>query len=175
MDEWGRTSLPNIAIAGDGGGIAGAAAAALSGRLAALDAAAALGRVDIAERDRRAGPIRADLAREQAIRPFLDALYRPSRSVLVPAEDDTIACRCEEVSVGQIRRAVKLGAPGPNQLKAFTRCGMGPCQGRICGPIVSAVIAEARGVPIAEIGTYRPRAPYKPITVGAIAGQSAAN
>jgi NADPH-dependent 2,4-dienoyl-CoA reductase/sulfur reductase-like enzyme len=175
VDEWGRTSLPNIAIAGDGGGIAGAEAAALSGRLAALDAAAALGRLDITGRDRRAGPIRAALAREQAIRPFLDALYRPSRSVLVPAEDDTIACRCEEVSVGRIRRAVRLGAPGPNQLKAFTRCGMGPCQGRICGPIVSAVIAEARGVPIAEIGTYRPRAPYKPITVGAIAGQGTAD
>ena len=78
------------------------------------------------------------------------------------------------MSVGQIRRAVRLGAPGPNQLKAFTRCGMGPCQGRICGPIVSAVIAEARGVPVAEIGTYRPRAPYKPITVGAIAGRRAA-
>ena len=52
---------------------------------------------------------------------------------------------------------------------------MGPCQGRICGPIVSAVIAEARGAPIAEIGTYRPRAPYKPITVGAIAGRRAAD
>src|SRR5713101_7712937 len=76
VDDWGRSSLPNIAIAGDGGGIAGAEAAALSGRLAALDAAAALGRVDIAERDRRAGPIRADLVRERAIRPFLDALYR---------------------------------------------------------------------------------------------------
>src|SRR5439155_24314281 len=150
VDEWGRTSLPNIAIAGDGCGIAGAEAATLSGRLAALDAAAALGYIDTAECDRRARPIRADLAREQAIRPFLDALYRPSRSVLVPPEDDTIACRCEEVSVGQIRRAVRLGAPGPNQLKAFTRCGMGPCQGRICGPIVSAVIAAARGVPIAE-------------------------
>ena len=99
---------------------------------------------------------------------------RPGHSVLAPADDDTIACRCEEVTVGQIRRAVRLGAPGPNQLKAFTRCGMGPCQGRICGPIVSAVIAEARRVPIAEIGTYRPRAPYKPITVGALAGMSAA-
>jgi NADPH-dependent 2,4-dienoyl-CoA reductase/sulfur reductase-like enzyme len=174
-DEWGRTSLPNIAIAGDGGGIAGAEAAALSGRLAALDAATALGRIDIAERDRRGRPIRADLAREQTIRPFLDSLYRPILSVLVPPEDDTIACRCEEVTVGQIRRAVRLGAPGPNQLKAFTRCGMGPCQGRICGPIVSAVIAEARGVPIAEIGTYRPRAPYKPITLGAIAGRRAAD
>ena len=169
VDEWGRTSLPAIAIAGDGAGIAGAEAAAMSGRLAALDAAATLDRIDEAERDRRARPIRAALAGERAIRPFLDALYRPAPSVLAPAEDDVIACRCEEVTVGQIRRAVRLGAPGPNQLKAFTRCGMGPCQGRICGPIVSAVIAQARGLPIAEIGTYRPRAPYKPITVGALA------
>src|SRR5205085_7144573 len=151
-----------------------AEAAILTGRLAALDAAAALGRIDATERDRRARPIRAALARERAIRPFLDALYRPRHSVLAPADYDTIACRCEEVTVGQIRCAVRLGAPGPNQLKAFTRCGMGPCQGRICGPIVSAVIAEARRVPIAEIGTYRPRAPYKPITVGALAGMSAA-
>jgi NADPH-dependent 2,4-dienoyl-CoA reductase/sulfur reductase-like enzyme len=170
LDEWGRTSLPDIATAGDSGGILGAEAATLSGRLAALDVAAALGKIDDAERDRRAAPIRVALARERALRPFLDALYRPDPSVLVPPEDDTIACRCEEVSVGRIRRAVKLGAQGPNQLKAFTRCGMGPCQGRICGPIVSAVIAEARGVPVAEVGTYRPRAPYKPITVGALAG-----
>src|SRR5205085_592879 len=160
VDGWGRTSLPNISVAGDGAGIFGADAAALFGRLAALDAAAGLGHIDEAERDRRARRFRARLVRERAIRPFLDALYRPGPSVLVPPDDDTIACRCEEVSVGRIRRAVRLGAPGPNQLKAFTRCGMGPCQGRICGPIVSAVIAEARGVPIAEIGSYRPRAPY---------------
>ena len=168
VDDWGRTSLPRIAIAGDGGGIAGAAAAALSGRLAALDAAAALGRIDEAERDRRAVPIRAGLARERAIRPFLDALYRPADGVLNPA-DEVIACRCEEISAGQIRQAVSLGATGPNQVKAFLRCGMGPCQGRVCGPIVSAVIARARGVPIAEIGNYRPRAPYKPITIGTLA------
>jgi NADPH-dependent 2,4-dienoyl-CoA reductase/sulfur reductase-like enzyme len=169
LDEWGRTSLPNIAIAGDGGGIAGAGAAALSGRLAALDAAAALGRIDHAERDRRAGPLRAALAREAALRPFLDALYRPADAVLNPA-DEVVACRCEEIQAGQIRRAVRLGASGPNQVKAFLRCGMGPCQGRLCGPVVAAVIARARGVPIAEIGSYRPRAPYKPITVGALAG-----
>ena len=137
-------SLPTIAIAGDGGGIAGAEAAALSGRLAALD-------------------------RERALRPFLDRLYRPAPSVLVPREDEIIACRCEEVSVSRIRSAARLGAQGPNQFKAFTRCGMGPCQGRVCGPIVSAVIADALGKPIGDIGTYRPRAPFKPITVGALA------
>ena len=169
VDHWGRTSRPTIAVAGDRAGIAGAAAAALSGRLAALDAAHLFGRIGEEERDRRAAPMRAELARAHAIRPFLDALYRPADSVLCPA-DDVIACRCEEVTAGQIRRAVRLGAPGPNQVKAFVRCGMGPCQGRICGPIASAVIARARGVPIADVGTYRPRAPYKPITVGTLAG-----
>jgi len=169
VDEWGATSIPTIAIAGDGAGIAGAEAAALSGRLAALDAAAALDRIVPAERDRRARPIRRALRRELAIRPFLDRLYRPAPELLVPAAD-VVACRCEEVTVAQIRRAARLGAQGPNQAKAFTRCGMGPCQGRICGPIVSAVMADMLGKPIAEIGAYRPRAPYKPITLGALAG-----
>jgi len=169
LDAWGQTSLPNIAVAGDCGGIAGAEAAVLTGRLAALDAALWLGHIGEAERDSRARPIQAALDRERALRPFLDRLYRPTRSVMVPAEDDIIVCRCEEVSVGRIRRAARLGATGPNQLKAFTRCGMGPCQGRICGPVVAAIIADVHRRPIAEIGTYRPRAPFKPITVGALA------
>jgi hypothetical protein len=46
---------------------------------------------------------------------------------------------------------------------------MGPCQGRICGPIVSAVIADELGRPIREIGTFRPRAPFEPITVASLA------
>ena len=169
VDPWGRTSLPNIAVAGDGAGIAGAEAAALSGQIAALDAAAQLRHIDERERDRRAAPIRAALDRERALRPFLDHLYRPAPSVLAPAEDDVIACRCEEVSAGRIRQAARLGAQGPNQLKAFTRCGMGPCQGRICGPVVAGLIADALGKHIGEIGTYRPRAPFKPISVGALA------
>ena len=150
IDPWGQTSVPKIAVAGDGGGIVGADAAALSGRLAGLDAAAKLGRIDEGERDRRALPIRSGLDRELALRPFLDRLYRPAPAVLAPAEDGVIACRCEEVTVGQIRRAGRLGAPGPNQLKAFTRCGMGPCQGRMCGPIVSAILAEVLGKSVAE-------------------------
>lgn len=172
LDRFGQTSLSNVAIAGDGGGIAGAEAAALAGRLAALDAATRLGHIGEAERDRRAAPIRAVLDRELALRPFLDRLYRPARAVLVPEDDAVVVCRCEEVSAGRIRRAARLGAQGPNQLKAFTRCGMGPCQGRICGPVVAAIIADVHGRSIAETGTYRPRAPFKPITVGALADLS---
>jgi hypothetical protein len=46
---------------------------------------------------------------------------------------------------------------------------MGPCQGRICGPIVSAVIADVQHKPVGGLGTFRPRTPFKPITVGALA------
>jgi NADPH-dependent 2,4-dienoyl-CoA reductase/sulfur reductase-like enzyme len=175
LDAWGQTSLPCVAVAGDGGGIAGAEAAALEGRLAALDAAMLLGHIGEAERDRRAHSIRAALDRERAQRPFLDRLYRPQPSVFVPTDDDVIACRCEEVSVGRIRQAARLGASGPNQLKAFTRCGMGPCQGRICGPVVGAVIADTLGKLIAEIGTLRARAPFKPVTLGSLAALETAN
>ncbi len=166
---WGELDVPGIFIAGDGGGIGGALAAALQGRLAGLEAAQQLGRIDAAERDRRAAPARAELATQLAVRPFLDALYRPK--LRVPA-DDVIVCRCEEVTAGQLRSFVSLGCTGPNQAKSFGRCGMGPCQGRLCGLTVTEVIAEARGVSPAEVGYYRIRPPIKPITLGELAREA---
>jgi hypothetical protein len=64
---------------------------------------------------------------------------------------------------------VRQGGTGPNQVKSFTRSGMGPCQGRMCALTVSEVIADALGKPVAEIGTYRIRPPIKPLTVGELA------
>ena len=64
---------------------------------------------------------------------------------------------------------VEEGATGPNQLKAYTRCGMGPCQGRMCGLTVAEVIADARGKTAEEIGYYRLRPPIKPVTLGELA------
>lgn len=78
-------------------------------------------------------------------------------------------CRCEEVDAQDVRDAVALGCTGPNQLKSFTRCGMGPCQGRFCGLTVTEMIAAARGVSPAEVGYYRLRPPVKPITLGELA------
>jgi bacterioferritin-associated ferredoxin len=141
-----------------------------AGRLAALDTAHRLGRIGLEERDRRARPLLEARSRALALRPFLDSLHTPPPWVLAPPDDRTIACRCEEVTAGQIRAAARLGATGPNQAKAYLRCGMGPCQGRLCGATVAALIAETRGVTVEQVGTYRPRAPYKPITVGALAG-----
>jgi hypothetical protein len=54
-------------------------------------------------------------------------------------------------------------------MKAFLRCGMGPCQGRLCGPTVVELIAATRGVAPGEIGYYRLRPPVKPVTLAELA------
>ena len=68
-----------------------------------------------------------------------------------------------------MREAVKLGCLGPNQVKSFTRCGMGPCQGRECALTLAHVVAEARGVPVGEVGDLRVRPPLKPLSLGELA------
>jgi len=167
-DAWGVTSVPGITVAGDGAGIAGAEAAAERGRIAALGAAQRLGKIDATRRDREAVAPRATLARFLRGRAFLDVLYRPAKAFRVP-QGDTLACRCEEVSAERIRATVPLGAIGPNQMKSFLRCGMGPCQGRLCGLTVAELIADVRGVSMAEVGYYRLRPPVKPISLGELA------
>ncbi len=169
IDDWYETSVKGFAIAGDGAGIAGAESAALRGRLAALGAGHRIGRLSAQERDQKAKPLRAELTRAGHGRRFLDVLYQPAKRFRVPEQNDTIVCRCEEVTAGRLREMVALGVAGPNQMKSFLRCGMGPCQGRLCGLTVTELIAEARGVTPAEVGGYRLRPPIKPITLGELA------
>ena len=167
VDGFGNTSVDGIAIAGDGAGIAGGWAAAQRGRLAAISAVRALDPHRTGLPDELA--IRRDLDLAMRGRGFIDRLYRPPRAIRVPA-DDTIVCRCEEITAGQVREAVAMGAQGPNQLKAFLRCGMGPCQGRLCGTTVTELIADARKVTPGEVGYYRLRPPVKPISLAELAG-----
>lgn len=164
-DRWGNTEIEGIAVAGDCAGIRGADAALHAGRIAAFEAVHALGKIDAATRDARAAGDFAALHRHLGVRPFLDALYPPSRAFAVPA-DEVLVCRCEEVTAGQVRDAVRQGGSGPNQVKSFTRAGMGPCQGRMCGLTVAEVIADELGKAVPEIGTARIRFPIKPLTVG---------
>lgn len=167
LDETLATSVPGIAIAGDGAGIGGAPAAVVRGRIAGLAAVEALAPTAI-----RRGPsmetLRVARDRAERGRRFLDLLFRPSRAFRIP-DGDTVVCRCEEVTARDIRDAVAIGATGPNQLKAYRRTGMGPCQGRLCGLTVTELMADARGMTPEEIGYYRLRPPVKPITLAELA------
>lgn len=169
----GSTEVDAIFIAGDGAGIFGARTAEVSGRLAALEIACRQGVISAADRDLKMRPLHAEKKRHGAIRPLLDAMFPPPMDILNPPEDATIICRCEEVTAGDIRKAAKLGAPGPNQLKAFLRAGMGPCQGRMCGLVVTEILAASHGKPAAEIGAYRIRPPLKPLSLAELADMDA--
>lgn len=103
------------------------------------------------------------------IRPFLDVMFRPATQFRIPTDDATIVCRCEEVTAGKIRESISLGCAGPNQLKGFTRCGMGPCQGRFCSLSVSELIAKAQNVSVNELEQLRLRPPVKPLMLAELA------
>ena len=142
VDAWGQTSLAGLRIAGDAAFIAGALAAEASGAIAAIGAALTLrhaGRTRNATSGRAVA--RRALSRQLRIRPFLDALVPPA-GVDRRRADDTIVCRCEEVTAGRVREMARLGCEGPNQTKFFSRCGMGPCQGRMCGLTVTQLLAK---------------------------------
>ncbi|WP_244422069.1 NAD(P)/FAD-dependent oxidoreductase [Bradyrhizobium sp. ORS 285] len=168
LDPWGETSRAGIFVAGDGAGIAGAKAAQCRGALAAQRLAVKLGYADEPTVVKEAARVRKSLARELALRPFLDALFRPHSRIFSPS-DQTVICRCEEVTAGEIRAMARIGGAGPNQIKAFTRAGMGPCQGRQCGYTVTRILADIQNCPAREIGFYHVRPPLKPVTLGELA------
>ncbi len=169
LDDWGNTSVNGVSVAGDCGGIWGAKAAEHAGRLAAIDIVYKQGGLSAEEKILAADPLIKKLGREKLIRPFLDQLFPPSCHALVPSSDETLVCRCEEITAGQIREAVSLGAISPGQVKSYTRCGMGPCQSRMCGLPLAEIIADSRQVPTPTVGHLKIRPPLKPITIGQLA------
>src|SRR5262249_19981953 len=128
-----RSSVPKLYVAGDGAGISGAAAALLQGRIAGLGAAMDLNPAEAGAIGRRVGPRRAELARAERFGGARARLMAPPRGALSLITPETVVCRCEDVTRAELERAVAAGAGEVNQLKSWTRCGMGPCQGRMCG------------------------------------------
>ncbi len=167
-DIWGATDRPGLHVAGDGAGIGGAEAACAAGTLAALDILRASGHISANTRNQRAATARATLFRTRAIRPFLDAAYAPPAEILSPP-DQTIICRCEDVTARAIRQGMSEGAAGHRQIKSSLRAGMGPCQGRMCDSTVRGILSAGNTSRMGDIAPPRARTPIKPITFGEMA------
>ncbi|MCA0392516.1 MAG: NAD(P)/FAD-dependent oxidoreductase [Proteobacteria bacterium] len=147
VDDWQRSSVEGVLAAGEACGIGGLDCAEVEGAIAghvavaALDAARALW-----PRRRRARRFAADLQRRFALGDHVRAL----------ADDDTILCRCEDVPLSAIPEHMQ-----GREAKLATRCGMGACQGRVCG----TALAELRRV---RRGGLRP--PVFPVSLEVLAG-----
>lgn len=150
----------NIYFAGDGARIGGADVAWLEGQM--------VGRLI---GGRNVADLQQQIAAALTTRPFIDRLYLPPAPLRQP-DDATVVCRCEGVTAGRIRQAVRDGAMGPNQVKFMLRPGMGPCQGRVCGLAVSEIVATTLGQDLDAAGYFRIRPPLKPISLGIFAPRS---
>ncbi|MBZ3905238.1 FAD/NAD(P)-dependent oxidoreductase [Streptomyces griseiscabiei] len=138
VDEEQRTDVPGVWAAGETTGIGGAALSLAEGHIAGRSAAARLrGRVPDPAAWAGAAESRAELREFFAV---LDSVYVPPAHWIEQVTDDTVVCRCEEVTAGAVREALgELGAGDVRTVKLLTRAGMGWCQGRMCEPAVAGL------------------------------------
>jgi hypothetical protein len=165
IDEDGRSSVPGIYLAGDGARVRGADAAERAGRLAALAALQDMGAGPsgtLAE----AARLRGELARYTRFAQGLRTAFPWPAQFAAALPDHTVVCRCEAITAGELRRVVReTGATEANRAKAFSRVGMGRCQGRFCAHAGAEVIAAEARVPLEAVGRLRGQAPVKPLTM----------
>jgi thioredoxin reductase/bacterioferritin-associated ferredoxin len=168
-----RTSLRGVFAVGDGAGIGGAELAQIEGRIAAVAAARDLGRLSESVAQAAIWQEQPDLVRQRRFAAMLAERFAPPPGLDALANDATIICRCEEVTLGDIRRAVADGATAANEVKGLTRAGMGNCQGRICGERVARIIAAEAGhagdpAAIRAAGCFTARPPIHPLPLEVI-------
>lgn len=161
--EDGRTSVPGVYLAGDGVRVLGADGAEVAGRLAAM---AVLKDFGLPVASDALQPLRAQQATMERFRQGLAQAFPWPAQQAAQLPDDAIVCRCESITAGELRRVVcDMGAREANRAKAFSRVGMGRCQGRYCGHAGAEVIACAAGVPVEQVGRLRGQAPVKPLSI----------
>jgi len=147
-DQDMQTTVKGVFVAGETTGIGGADMAVIEGELAGACAADLAADVDKLRRRR---------VRAASFATILEDLFGRRPGLATLADADTVLCRCEDVTAAEIDAA---GAESPAALKIMTRCGQGPCQGRVC----ERMIAERLGTP----ARFNARAPVRPIPLGAL-------
>lgn len=158
QDCWYPEPNEIIRVAGDVGGILGAKAAEITGELAALESL----------NSKVPTSLKRKLNKERKFRHFIDAMYPPIGSGSL-ANDETLICRCEAVSKLAIRSNIATTNGDPNRIKTNLRCGMGPCQGRMCSLSIETIIGNEQGKPKESIGLPRLRNPIVPVTLDELA------
>jgi len=158
VDENQFTSNPRVLVAGEATGVGGAALAVTEGTIAGTAVSGAV--VPVRLRRRR--------TRLRSFARTLQEVYPVPENWTERLPDDTLVCRCEEVTAGQLREAVDLGATDVRTVKLLSRAAMGWCQGRVCGYAASCLTARWAGVAYDPRGVAeRPIA--SPVSLGSLA------
>jgi NADPH-dependent 2,4-dienoyl-CoA reductase/sulfur reductase-like enzyme len=159
----GETSVPGVYAAGEVTGVAGMRPAVQAGEQAGRAAAQSLGLGTVLSR-----LMSRSAKRDMAFAEGIMRIYAPPPLRALLQQDETIACRCEEVSCGAIRASLAGGTGRVQGAKLWSRAGMGACQGRICGWAVAELAAEAQGQTVEAMGFNAPRIPLRPVPLSTV-------
>jgi len=165
-DEDGRTSIREIFVAGDAGGLGGARIAIAQGMLSAAAAAEDLG---AGGDPNELGEARRLLKRHGAFQRALWTVYAPRFPIKDLTQSDTLICRCEEIERSAVEVVLETGLIHLGAVKRASRLGMGRCQGRYCGANLASMINAGAGAPVAPDDYFAPRSPFKPVTIASVA------
>lgn len=127
--------------------------------------------IDEAQIEAIAQRVLARLADAKGEAPPAPALSTPQAATAAnPApDDDLIICRCEEITKGQIKQAIRDGLSSLNGIKRVTRAGMGLCQGQTCARLVAGILAQELGLPPSQVEPTTARAPSRPVAMAVLA------
>ncbi len=170
-DDHMQTSVPGVYVAGDSGGIGGADMAEIEGHIAAAHMAGELGRLPGGEVEKRAAQYQKAKERISKYISVLNDVFAVRPGLFDIMDKDTIVCRCEQITLGQILGGIELGFRNINEMKRI-RTSMGLCQGRSCEATVSHIMAQS-GIPIDEIGYLGLRPPLSPLPVSLLEANAA--
>ncbi|MGI8418755.1 MAG: FAD-dependent oxidoreductase [Nakamurella sp.] len=167
-DSWCRTTVSGIYAAGDGTGVEGSYVAIDEGTITGVAVAMDAARIDVGGAIRHTAPARRRLSRRRALTAATARMYRVGPGIYELAGDSTVVCRCEEVRTDHLDEAMaRVGEI--SAVKAVTRAGMGPCQGRNCQRHIAAMLARRSGQPIGTLPIATPRMPVRPVPISAMA------
>jgi thioredoxin reductase len=164
-DRNGMTDIAGVYALGDCTGLGGARAALAEGTLVGLAAARAIGLPKTPELAALENGARVNLERHRRFQRSLWQLYAAPAYHFDRATAETLICRCEEVTFGQIEEALSEKMSLIGAVKRRTRVGMGRCQGRYCAPILDTLMAARFGRERDELSGFAPRVPVKPVAI----------
>lgn len=165
VDEKLQTSVRALYAAGETTGIAGAGKSYFEGRLAASSILEKFG-IRHSDSDAIDNLVKSRSA-QTGYGVFLNRLCAVLPSAYREIPDETLICRCEEISMGEIRKNIELGFQTSGSLKKATRCGMGRCQGRVCHSIMLDILLSLTKKNPEDVGKLVTRAPVKNISINA--------
>jgi NADPH-dependent 2,4-dienoyl-CoA reductase/sulfur reductase-like enzyme len=167
VDQGMRTSLPGIYSAGEITGVAGARKSFIEGKIAGHSIARDLGLQGEATYRRTLRDLSRIRETELRFGRLINRISVPPAGLWRHIHDETVICRCEDVTMGAIRKSMGDGASTPGAIKRATRCGMGFCQGRTCGPVLHDFLAAQAGF-TGPVPPFSARVPVKSIGVSSL-------